>query len=46
MGKFIALGAAVVALAIAATSASAGNPNTLMLAVYTSCTARRSRSSG
>ena len=34
MGKFIALGAAVVALAIAAASASAGNPNTLTLAVY------------
>jgi hypothetical protein len=34
MGKFIALGAAVVAFAIAAASASAGNPNTLTLAVY------------
>ena len=34
MRKFIALGAAVVALAIAAASASAGNPNTLTLAVY------------
>ena len=34
MGKFIALGAAVVALTIAAASASAGNPNTLTLAVY------------
>src|SRR6476469_9728455 len=34
MGKFIALCAVVVALAIAAVSASAGNPNTLTLAVY------------
>jgi hypothetical protein len=34
MGKFIALGAAIVVLAIAAATASAGNPNTLTLAVY------------
>jgi hypothetical protein len=34
MGKFLALGAALVALTCAAASASAGNPNTLTLAVY------------
>jgi hypothetical protein len=34
MKKLFALGAAIVALAIAAASATAGNPNTLTLAVY------------
>jgi hypothetical protein len=34
MRKFFAFGAALVALAVAAVSASAGNPNTLTLAVY------------
>jgi hypothetical protein len=34
MGKFIALGAAVAALVIATAAATAGNPNTLTLAVY------------
>ena len=34
MRKFIALGAAFAVLAIAAATSSAGNPNTLTLAVY------------